>query len=200
MKIILASSSPRRKELVGELLSKYNMSFNVEPSNVSEEELKQSIKEPEKLVEELSHIKANDVYEKHKNDEFEFVVIGADTIVYFGNVFLGKPKDVSEAKEMLRAIQGNFNDVYTGMTVIIKTNNTVNTYKTHTVSRVYMKEMSEDDILEYVETEDPLDKAGSYAIQGLGSKYIEGYEGDYNTVVGLDTGKLEKIFKENGII
>ena len=200
MKIILASQSPRRKEMVDELLSKYEMDFEVEPSDVSEEELKETITEPDKLVEELSFIKASNIYEKHKEDGNDLVIIGADTIVNFENQILGKPKTVEEAKEMLTMLQGTFNDVYTGMTVIIKKGTLETMFKVNTVSRVYMKKMSENDILEYIETEDPLDKAGSYAIQGLGSKYIEKYEGDYNTVVGLDTGKLEKILKVNRIL
>lgn len=199
MRIILGSASPRRKELMEQLLNKYNIKFEIEPSDVSEEELKEKITKPDILVEELAYIKTKDIYDKHENEE-NLVVIGADTIVFFNGEFLGKPKDEVDAKSMLEKIQGNMNEVYTGMTVMIKQSNNVNIYKTHNNSKVYMKKMSDNDILEYVESKEPLGKAGSYAIQGIGYKYIEKYEGDYYTVIGLDINNLEKILIENEIL
>lgn len=193
MKIILASGSPRRKELMKQLLDKYNMEFEVQASNINEETIKKTITEPNKLVEELSHIKAQDIFNQNKNKYDELIVIGADTIVYFNNGFLGKPKDKDDAIHMLEALQGQMNEVYTGMTVIIKIKKNIDIKKISNCSQVYMKDMSNQDILEYINTKEPMDKAGAYAIQGIGSKYIERYSGSFNSIVGLDIEELEKL-------
>jgi septum formation protein len=197
MKIILASGSPRRKELMKKLLDKHNMEFVIEASNVDEDHLKQTISEPNKLVEELSYIKAIDIYNANKDKYDEFIVVGADTIVYFNGKVLGKPKDVEHAVKMLEELNGNMNKVYTGMTVITKKNQDVIIKKTFDVVEVYMKNMSSDDIKWYINTKEPMDKAGAYAIQGIGNKYIEKYVGDFDTIVGLNINELENIiFKE----
>ena len=195
MKIILASSSPRRKELMKQLLDTYNIEFEVQPSDIDEKQLKQTITEPSKLVEDLSYVKANDIFNKNKNKYDEFIIIGADTIVYFNGRFLGKPKDENDAINMLEMLQGKMNEVYTGMTVITKIKNIINTKKVSSNSQVYMKNMSNQDILEYINTKEPMDKAGAYAIQGIGSKYIEKYIGSFNSIVGLDTEQLEKLIE-----
>ena len=168
MRIILASASPRRKELLSKIIKEYE----IIPSNFDEDELKKEIKDPEILVQELSNQKAKDVLsqvkEKYKYDEF--TIIAADTIVYFDGKVLGKPKDENDAFKMLSELQGNSNYVYTGMTVIIKNNNEeVKEDTVITKSIVNMKKMSKQDIWDYIETKDPLDKAGAYAIQGLGN-------------------------------
>ena len=103
-KIILASGSPRRKELLKELLDKYSMEFEIQPSNVDEEELEETINDPSKLVGELSYVKAIDVFDKNKDKYDELVVIGADTIVWFDNKFLGKPKDIKDAINILKEL------------------------------------------------------------------------------------------------
>jgi septum formation protein len=196
MKIILASGSPRRKELMKKLLDKHNMEFVIEASNVDEDHLKQTISEPNKLVEELSYIKAIDIYNANKDKYDEFIVVGADTIVYFNGKVLGKPKDVEHAVKMLEELNGNMNKVYTGMTVITKKNQDVIIKKTFNVVEVYMKNMSSDDIKWYINTNEPMDKAGAYAIQGIGNKYIEKYVGDFDTIVGLNINELENIIFE----
>jgi len=196
MKIILASGSPRRKELVKEVLDKYGMEFEIQVSEIDESVLKQTIFEPSKLVEEISYIKAMEIYGLNKDRYDELIVIGGDTIVYFNGGFLGKPENEEHAKDMLQQLSGNVNEVYTGMTVVIKRNESVTIKKVHTRAEVYMKEMSDDDIAEYIATKEPLDKAGAYAIQGIGSKYIEKYVGEFNTIVGLSTRELEDILKE----
>jgi septum formation protein maf len=196
MKIILASSSPRRKELLQKLIH----NFDIIPSNFNEDLLKNQITDPENLVKELSSIKAYDVFDLVKESNESLTVISADTIVAFQNEILGKPITEEKAYEMLEKLQGNQNDVYTGMTVIMKTNEKILEKTIVSKSSVFMKKMSKNDILEYISTKEPLDKAGAYAIQGIGQKYIESYEGNFDTIVGLDLCSLEKILKENQII
>lgn len=200
MNIILASGSPRRKELLYELLHRYYVNFNIIVSDTNEEDIKSSDLSPDKIVEKLSFVKAIDIYNKTQKKDFPLCIIAADTIVSMENEILGKPLTEENAKQMLRKIQGKPNDVYTGMTVIIQTENTI-IYKTvSTKSRVYMANMTENDICEYVSTKEPLDKAGAYAIQGIGKKYIERYEGSFYSIVGLDVKKLENILKSFKII
>ena len=198
MRIILASGSPRRKELLSKIVKKYE----VIPSNFDEEELKNNIKEPKKLVEKLSYEKAKDVFRKINNTGDEFVIIAADTIVYFNEKVLGKPKDEDDAFKMLNMLQGKDNYVYTGMTVIIKSKSNIDIKEEVRVTKsvVTMKRMDEKQILDYIKTKDPLDKAGAYAIQGIGSKNIEKFEGSFDAIVGLDVDKLKGILIENNII
>lgn len=198
MRIILASGSPRRKELLSKIVKKYE----VIPSNFDEEELKNNIKDPEKLVEKLSYEKAKDVFRKINNTGDEFVIIAADTIVYFNEKVLGKPKDEDDAFKMLNMLQGKDNYVYTGMTVIIKNRLNIDIKEEIRVTKsvVSMKRMDEKQILDYIKTKDPLDKAGAYAIQGIGSKNIEKFEGSFDAIVGLDVDKLKGILIENNII
>ena len=198
MRIILASGSPRRKELLSKIVKKYE----VIPSNFDEEELKNNIKDPEKLVEKLSYEKAKDVFRKINNTGDEFVIIAADTIVYFNEKVLGKPKDEDDAFKMLNMLQGKDNYVYTGMTVIIKSKSNIDIKEEVRVTKsvVTMKRMDEKQILDYIKTKDPLDKAGAYAIQGIGSKNIEKFEGSFDAIVGLDVDKLQGILIENNII
>lgn len=208
MRIILASASPRRKELLSTIVNKYE----IVPSDFDEETLKNEIKNPEVLVQELSINKAEDVLNKVNNkiENDEFVIIAADTIVYFNDKVLGKPKDELDAFNMLSALQGNDNYVYTGMTVIIKNNkennnenkskNNIKKETVFTKSVVTMKKMTEKDIWDYIKTKDPLDKAGAYAIQGIGNKNIEKFEGSFNAVVGLDVDKLKEILIKNNVI
>ena len=187
MEIILASSSPRRKEL----LSKIVKNYRIIPSSFDEEKLKSSIKDPEELVKELSYGKATEVLEKvsanEKNNMDEFVIIAADTIVYFDGNVLGKPKDEKDAFNILSKLQGNENYVYTGMTVFIKSNNNHKIKESVCTSKavVKMKNMSKNQILDYIETKEPLDKAGAYAIQGIGNKYIESYIGSFDVIVRI---------------
>ena len=198
MRIILASGSPRRKELLSKIVKKYE----VIPSNFDEEELKNNIKDPEKLVEKLSYEKAKDVFRKINSTGDEFVIIAADTIVYFNEKVLGKPKDEDDAFKMLNMLQGKDNYVYTGMTVIIKSKSNIDIKEEIRVTKsvVTMKRMDEKQILDYIKTKDPLDKAGAYAIQGIGSKNIEKFEGSFDAIVGLDVDKLKGILIENNII
>ncbi len=121
------------------------------------------------------------------------LVIGGDTIVYFENKILGKPKDEKDAYNTLKSLQGNVNNVYSGLAVIIKKNGKIVKKNDFTKSNVYIKPMTDQEILDYIKTKEPMDKAGAYAVQGIGSKFIEKIEGSYYSVVGLDIEKLKKM-------
>lgn len=176
MKLILASGSPRRKEL----LSLLNIPFDVIVSDF-EESIDES-KPLEKEIERLSYGKAKTVFDLH-NDS---IVIGSDTIVTIDNKVLGKPKTVDKAMEMLKEIQGREHVVITGVTIMSK--DKIETF--HTSSKVYFNPMDEKEIEEYANTKEPLDKAGAYAIQGIGSKYINKIDGDYYSIMGLPVSEL----------
>ena len=148
----------------------------------------------------MSVKKAESVLSNIKENYKDFTIIAADTIVYFNGNTLGKPKDEKDAFNMLQKLQGKDNYIYTGMTVIIKKQGKLLRETLLDKIVVTMKELTDNEIIEYISTKDPLDKAGSYAIQGIGSKNIEKCEGNYNAGIGLNIEVLEKIFKENGII
>ncbi len=189
MRIVLASNSPRRKELLHQIFD----DFDVIKSNFDEDEIKE--KEPEKLVQILSLKKAEEVFNRIQNEESELLVIGGDTLVYFDNEILGKPKDEKDAFNTLKKLQGNKNEVYSAFTIIFKKDNKTIKETYLTKSTVTMKSMSDEEIERYIKTGEPMDKAGSYAVQGIGSKFIEKIEGSYSSVVGLDTEKLKEIIK-----
>ena len=171
MKIILASNSPRRKEL----LKEHNIDFVVIPSNVNE--VIDATITPYENVMRLSEIKGLDVFAKNKDD----LVIAADTIVVYNNEILGKPKDEKDAFRMLRLLSGKIHEVVTGVTLITNKKQ-ITEYE---VSYVKFKDLSDEEIWDYIKTKEPMDKAGSYAIQGIGSKFIEYHEGSYDNIVGL---------------
>ncbi|MCL2859083.1 MAG: Maf family protein [Oscillospiraceae bacterium] len=192
-RIVLASGSAARKELLDE----NNMKFEIIPSGADEEELNRSIVDPRELVERLSYIKAIDVFDKIKDENKKLIVIGADTVVYYNGKILGKPKNSENAIAMLQELQGNMNTVYTGMTVIIKDNDSLTKETSCNKGDVYFKQMTNQDILDYVATNEPLSKAGGYAIKGIaGMKYIEKYVGDFDTIVGLNITKLKNILNQ----
>ena len=195
MRIILASNSPRRKDLLATLIKDFEI---VSSTAEDDSDIKARIKEPVELVEKLSIVKAKDVFSKEQSKSENLIVIGGDTIVYLDGEVLGKPKNEEDAFDMLSRLQGRENEVYTGLALAIKIGNQIReeVYSNKTI--VKMNKMSEEDIWEYIATKDPMDKAGSYAVQGIGSKYIENVKGNYNAVVGLDTDKLESVLKKYG--
>ena len=191
MRIVLASNSPRRKELLHQIFDE----FDVIKSNFDEDEVKE--KEPEKLVQILSLKKAEEVFDRIQNKENELLVIGGDTLVYFDKEILGKPKDEKDAFNTLKKLQGNKNDVYSAFTIILKKDNKTIKETYLSKSTVTMKSMTDEEIKRYIKTGEPMDKAGSYAVQGIGSNFIEKIEGSYSSVVGLDIEKLKEICKYN---
>ena len=191
MRIILASSSPRRKNL----LKEEKIDFEVIPSNFDEESIKQIEDNPGKLVEILSKGKGEEVLSRINKKE-DFVIISSDTMVYLKGELLGKPKDEKEAFEMIKSLQNNMHTVYTGMYVIIKKENKIVKILTHSKSDVYFKKLTNEEILEYVKKENTLDKAGAYAIQEKAKEFVTKIEGRRSTVIGLDIEKLKEIFEK----
>lgn len=196
MEFILASSSPRRKQLLSTIIS----NFDIIPSDIDENKLKKLELNPQKLAEKLSYEKAYSIFIDKYKENNEYTVIGSDTLVSFGNIILGKPKDRDEAIRILKLLQGNSHDIYTGTTVIIKKEHSIIFETRVNKSTVYFKNMSYYDICSYVDTKEPMDKAGAYAVQGIGKVYLKGYDGDYNSIVGLDTHMIKSIFEKYNLI
>lgn len=190
MQVILGSNSPRRRELLGLL----GVPFKVIVSDV--EEYTDKIK-PEEVVCDLSLQKAENVF--GKCDEEDCVIIGSDTIVAIDGLILGKPVDNDDAFSMLKKLQGNKHQVYTGVACIIKKGNEVTKKVFYEKTDVYMYEMTDDDIYRYIASGECADKAGSYAIQGIGTVNIEKIEGDYNNVVGFPVARFYRELKAEGI-
>lgn len=188
--IVLASGSPRRRELLAQIA----MDFRIVVSDV-EEKVESVI--PWQVVEELSRQKAEAVWKLLEKEPGRRLLIGADTIVACDGKILGKPSGIAQAAEMLKLLQGRSHEVYTGVTLLYQGEDESLQQKTfHEITRVIFFSMSEEEIEEYVATGDPLDKAGAYGIQGLCARYIKGIEGDYNNVVGLPVGRLYQEAKE----
>ena len=186
-RIILASASPRRKEL----LEKIGLKFEVDASNCVEEV--DPALEPDELTRRISLTKAKSVAPRYK----DALIIAADTIGVIGKKLLGKPQTVDEARKMLAQISGKSHEVITGFTVLDTTTNKVFSGTVNT--KVYIKKLTTQEIDAYVQTGEPMDKAGAYGIQGLGAVIVEKIEGDYYNVVGLPLSALAEVLKEFGI-
>lgn len=180
-RIILASGSPRRKEI----LKHHHIDFEIKVSDVDESCEQMS---PEDLVKELSARKANAVFSDYSKE----IVLGADTVVAYESEILGKPADDEEAFQMIKMIQGNRHQVYTGVTICSSKKTITFAEKTDVV----VKPMTDKEIKDYIATGEGRDKAGSYAIQGLFGCYILGYEGDYENVVGLPGSRVKEVLEK----
>ena len=212
VRLVLASASPRRREL----LSQIGLEFTVMPST-KEENAKTT--EAGALVQELSRQKAVDIWEQLSGGQGqnpdadqeqiseetqepnlngkrqpELLVIGADTVVCCEGKILGKPHSREAAAEMLTALQGRSHEVYTGVTLYSQSE-TVTFFE---CTQVEFYPMTEVEISEYIESKEPMDKAGAYGIQGLGARFVKGIRGDYNNVVGLPVGRLYQELKSRG--
>jgi septum formation protein len=187
-RIILASASPRREELLG----KIGLKFEVEPSDYAED--MSSELSPDELARAISLEKARAVASKHKNT----IVIAADTFIVFRGKIMGKPNTEAEARKMLMRLRGKAHSVITGFTIMDTEENKVLTKSVETV--VYIKNLTSEEIEAYVKSGEPLDKAGAYAIQGLGSVIVERIEGDYFNVIGLPLSALTEGLKEFGVL
>lgn len=184
-KFILASGSPRRKEL----LSRMGVKFEVVISDADEKSVTKDV--PVRLyVQELALLKASAVA---KNLGKDTVIISADTVVTLDGKVLGKPKDKEDAHKMLTALSGREHEVYTGVCVMRRSDSKVTCKSVCT--RVKFKSLTEDRINAYIATGEPMDKAGAYGIQGVGSMLIEGIDGDYFNVVGLPIATLADILE-----
>ena len=212
VRLVLASASPRRREL----LSQIGLEFTVMPST-KEENAKTT--EAGALVQELSRQKAVDIWEQlsgwqgqnpdadqdqiaeetqepnlNGKRQPELLVIGADTVVCCEGKILGKPHSREAAAEMLTALQGRSHEVYTGVTLYSQSE-TVTFFE---CTQVEFYPMTEVEISEYIDSKEPMDKAGAYGIQGLGARFVKGIRGDYNNVVGLPVGRLYQELKSRG--
>ena len=181
MNIILASGSPRRREI----MEQAGYTFTVEVSQADENVDLDGL-EPGAMVEELSLRKATAVAQAHRGEKEDCKIIGSDTIVVLDGEVLGKPVDEEDAAVMLRKLSGRSHEVYTGVAVItIVGGRTHVTEQFHECTRVRMRDISEEEIAAYIRTGEPMDKAGAYGIQGRAAIFISGIDGDYYNVVGL---------------
>ena len=188
-KIILASASPRRREL----LEQGGIPFTVIPSQAEE---KITTEQPGQAVEELSYLKCSDIYEKSLGD---VLVIGAHTVVASEGKILGKPSSQKDAVKMLQSLQGREHEVYTGVTIMAREGNENRKKTFHEKTKVVFYPMSDEEIRSYVNTGEPMDKAGAYGIQGKSAVFIKEISGDYNNVVGLPLARLYQELKNMGI-
>lgn len=187
-KIILASQSPRRKEL----LEKHGLSFCVFVTD-ADETVTQPMP-PDKLVKELSLRKAKSAAECFLNDAV--LVIAADTVVVSDGVIFGKPVSEEHAFSMLQKLSGNTHSVFTGTTVAEVQNCSVRYRSFVCETKVSFYELSEEEIRSYIATKEPFDKAGSYAIQGIASKFVKEIDGDFDNVVGLPAKELLRVLRD----
>ena len=189
--IILASTSPRRQELIASL----RIPFEIMGSDADEDT--PFGWSPDKIVETLSLRKADAVYRKLSETCGSAVIVGSDTIVVLEGDILGKPADEQDAVRMLSGLQGRTHKVYTGVACVDA--ETGRSIVRHRVTSVRMKPLSEEEIVSYVRSGEPADKAGAYAIQGLGATIVDSIEGDYFNVVGLPLSLLSDMLEEMGI-
>lgn len=187
MRFILASASPRRKEL----LEQIGVKFDILPAT-GEEVITKEL--PGEVVMELAKQKAEEVA---KTAGADALVLGADTVVAYEGKILGKPKDEADALRMLTMLSGKEHEVYTGVALIDNRDQSMENFFERT--KVTMYPVSEEEIRDYIAGGEPMDKAGAYAIQGLGAKFIQKIEGDYNNVVGLPIGRIYQEIKRKSI-
>jgi len=186
-KIILASTSPRRKELLRQI----GLDFDVAPSDFEEDmSLKLSHKD---LAKTLALGKARAAAGKYKNG----IVIGSDTFVVYGGKRIGKPKDKNDARKMLRTLSGKTMKIYSGLAVIDA--GSKKELLDCEVAEVKMSKLSNKEIDDYIKTGEPLDKAGAFAVQGIGDVFIEKISGCYSSVIGLPLRSLYKSLNKLGI-
>lgn len=188
MKIILASGSPRRKELLKLVVSE----FDIMISGVDEKIEKDLTVEQQ--VTKLSYIKAKDIYDKTDGDR---LIIGADTIVVKNNKIYGKPKNKENAKQIIKELLDGdrTHRVLTGLTVIYEKNGEYKEYKLYDEAKIFLKNISDEEIEKWISTGNAMDKAGAYGIQNEFCVHVEKVEGNYMTVLGLPVHKLYDIIK-----
>lgn len=202
MKWILASASPRRREL----LTQVGLEFEVVVSD-ADENIKESLS-PDELVKRLSLIKATAVRDRgtvllsrepvteEPSPCHPCGIIGADTIVYHEGVVLGKPKSKEDAFRMLRSLSGATHSVFTGVTILLPEE----TICFHNETKVTFDTLSDEEIIRYIESGEPMDKAGAYGIQGLGGAFVTSIEGEYANVVGFPIGEFCHILRERKLL
>ena len=191
MRIILASKSPRRKELLSTLFA----DFECIPSQ-KEETISKKVGY-KKLAELLSEQKAEDVYNQTADDR---LIIGSDTMVICGGEIYGKPKDETDAFNMLRSLSGKSHLVVTGLCLIKCVEGVKEKLTTNVVTKVTFNHLTDKEIYDYIKTNEPMDKAGAYGCQGLGKKFIRKMEGDFFAVMGLPVNKTYELCKQLDVL
>ena len=189
MRIILASASPRRKELLELITPK----FEVIVSGI-DEKLEEGLTLQEQVM-KLAYNKAKDIHEKTKGNR---IIIGSDTIVTKNGKIYGKPKDRNHAKKMIKELLGEdkTHSIITGLCVIIEKDGEYKEYKTFDEVKVFLKNISDKEIDKWIDTGHAMDKAGAYGIQNEFCVFVDKIEGNYTSAVGLPTHKLYDIIKE----
>lgn len=186
MKIILASGSPRRKELLKSIMN----DFEIIVSN-SDESFQEGLK-IEEQSERISYLKAKSVFDQTYGDR---IVIGSDTMVLKDGRHYGKPKDEQEAYQMITELQNGMNEVITGISILIEENGLQKEYRDYDIAKVYISAMNGKEIQRWIDSGKAMDKAGAYAVQEEFSKFIEKIEGNYATVMGLPIHKVYQVIK-----
>lgn len=187
MKIILASSSLRRYEL----MKLFHVPFEVKASDIEETSNKEL--DCYQQCMEIAYKKARSIYEKECDD---VLVIGSDTVVLMDNVIYGKPKDYQEAFQMIKSFNGRCHEVVSSLCVMIRKNKQEYLEKTYDSCKVYVSKMHDEEIKDWIENNDVYTRAGAYAIQDGFSKFVEKIDGDYFSIVGLPVHKLYEILKK----
>lgn len=184
--MILASASPRRKEI----LENFGFSFKTITKSVEETSYKDIIEE---RIKEIAEKKVRAVAEEFPNEN----VVGADTMVILDKKILGKPHNKEEAFCMLKSLSGKSHEVITAFSIININKNVV--YSDFEVTKVFFKDLSDEEINWYIDTKEPMDKAGAYGIQGKGALFVEKIEGDFFSVMGFPIGKFVRFLSKNGV-
>ncbi|MDE5715019.1 MAG: Maf family protein [Anaeroplasmataceae bacterium] len=180
--IILRSASPRRKDL----LKQAGYTFTIEPADIDETiDFNQP---PFENVKKLGLMKAIE----QQNKDYGNILIGCDTIVVLNQKIYGKPKSENDAFEMLKSLSGKMHEVMSGVGIVYKEK----IYNFGVISKVYFKELSDQQIWDYIQTKECFGKAGSYAIQGIGKNLIEKYEGSLNNIIGLPIEEVSEVLKK----
>ncbi|AAC07569.1 Maf family protein [Aquifex aeolicus] len=185
MRVILASTSPRRSQI----LSLLGIEFEVIPAKVEEEVIPGK---PVLTARKLAKEKALSVWRENR----DAVVIGADTLVFLGNEIIGKPKDEKDAVNILKKLSGKWHSVVTALCVY----SPEKVFLTHDIAKVKFRELSKEEIISYVKSGEPMDKAGAYGVQGFGATIVERIHGNFYTVMGLPIVKLYKILRELNLL
>lgn len=194
-RLVLASTSPRRKDLLEAL----GLQFEIVPSLI--EEIIDPAMEPQRLVLGLAKQKTEEVFNRLTAVACvnRLLVLGADTIVVLDGRYLGKPQDKEEARQMLTKLSGRCHDVFTGVVLMVmELDGSISETESCEKSKVYFRKLAPEEIYAYVETSEPMDKAGAYALQGIGAALVEKIDGSHTNIVGLPIPNVVSLLRERG--
>lgn len=191
VKLILASQSPRRIEMLRSL----GLTFETKPSGLDE---RTDLKDPAEVVEHLAESKAKAVVDKLETLEERTIVLGADTIVVLGNEILGKPASREHAYQMLMRMSGRHHRVFTAVSLVDARSRQATTK--HEVSSVFFRSLDPSEVRAYAKSEEPMDKAGAYALQGIASAFVDKIDGCYSNIIGLPMPLTVKMLRNAGVV